>query len=233
MRRDEWCVVVFKKGFLGDGRRALDGENLKRALKKRDLDGGGPRMEWKKRRDDERWRIGIALCLPCLYVRPKNIAGSFHLTSHRELIAEKKTQPNLRNGTPNVNPAIQERYTGYGYIQERLMTWPNWARAQGLGHSSHSPLNLKKTSGSIAFPGGKQEKKLLFPPENSSEQTEIGGRQFREDGKTQFKFVEGLDPHFDDCDARGSFLKTQQTSGLKDGSFRRNDLSFIPREDSS
>ncbi|GFV49103.1 hypothetical protein TNCV_236371 [Trichonephila clavipes] len=56
MRRDEGRVVdpplVFKKGFLGDERRALDGENLGRALKKRDLDGGGPKLEWKVKKDE-------------------------------------------------------------------------------------------------------------------------------------------------------------------------------------
>ncbi|GFX69735.1 hypothetical protein TNCV_1771031 [Trichonephila clavipes] len=31
------------------GRRALDGDNLRRALKKRDLDGGGPRLGWEKK----------------------------------------------------------------------------------------------------------------------------------------------------------------------------------------
>ncbi|PRD23200.1 UNVERIFIED_CONTAM: hypothetical protein NCL1_47057 [Trichonephila clavipes] len=38
-------------------KRALDGENLRRALKK-----GGPRLEWKGRRDNKRrwrWRIRI------------------------------------------------------------------------------------------------------------------------------------------------------------------------------
>ncbi|GFV58915.1 hypothetical protein TNCV_1826231 [Trichonephila clavipes] len=60
MRRDEGRVLdpvlVFKMDFLGDGRRALDGENLTRALK-----NGGPRSEWKGRKGDERrwrWRIG-------------------------------------------------------------------------------------------------------------------------------------------------------------------------------
>ncbi|GFV24984.1 hypothetical protein TNCV_884501 [Trichonephila clavipes] len=49
--RGVWCgpTLVFKIVFLGDERRALDGENLKRALKKRDMDGGGPRLE---RRDE-------------------------------------------------------------------------------------------------------------------------------------------------------------------------------------
>ncbi|GFV16291.1 hypothetical protein TNCV_1670961 [Trichonephila clavipes] len=55
MRRDEGRIVdpplVFKRVFLGDERRDLDGENLGRALKKRDLDGGGQRLEWKERRD--------------------------------------------------------------------------------------------------------------------------------------------------------------------------------------
>ncbi|GFU25959.1 hypothetical protein TNCV_5104561 [Trichonephila clavipes] len=47
-----------------DERTARDEENLRRALKKRDLDGGGPRLEWKERRDDERrwrWRIGMSV----------------------------------------------------------------------------------------------------------------------------------------------------------------------------
>ncbi|GFT41167.1 hypothetical protein TNCV_5034481 [Trichonephila clavipes] len=45
-----------------DGKRTLDEENLRRALKKRVLDGGGPRLEWKERKDDERqwrWRIRV------------------------------------------------------------------------------------------------------------------------------------------------------------------------------
>ncbi|GFW19958.1 hypothetical protein TNCV_866641 [Trichonephila clavipes] len=53
MKRDEGRVVdpplVFKRFFLGNGKRALEGENLRRALKKRDLDGGGPRLEWQER----------------------------------------------------------------------------------------------------------------------------------------------------------------------------------------
>ncbi|GFS79729.1 hypothetical protein TNCV_4894911 [Trichonephila clavipes] len=32
------------------GERSLDGENLGRVLKKGDLDGGGPRLEWKEKR---------------------------------------------------------------------------------------------------------------------------------------------------------------------------------------
>ncbi|GFV45363.1 hypothetical protein TNCV_4490991 [Trichonephila clavipes] len=41
---------------------ALDGQNLRSALKERDLDGGGPRLQWKEKRDDERrwrWRVGV------------------------------------------------------------------------------------------------------------------------------------------------------------------------------
>ncbi|GFW60130.1 hypothetical protein TNCV_1389431 [Trichonephila clavipes] len=43
--------VIVKKGNScpEDERRALEGENLRRALKKRDLDGGVPRLDWKKR----------------------------------------------------------------------------------------------------------------------------------------------------------------------------------------
>ncbi|GFV02071.1 hypothetical protein TNCV_3479981 [Trichonephila clavipes] len=52
MRRDEGRVMDFKRSFFRRRRRALDGENLTRALKK-----GRPRLEWKERRDDERqWR---------------------------------------------------------------------------------------------------------------------------------------------------------------------------------
>ncbi|GFV37600.1 hypothetical protein TNCV_4982221 [Trichonephila clavipes] len=43
-------------------RRDPDGENLKIALKKRDLEGGGPCLGWKERRDPERrwrWRTRI------------------------------------------------------------------------------------------------------------------------------------------------------------------------------
>ncbi|GFV89449.1 hypothetical protein TNCV_4152651 [Trichonephila clavipes] len=36
----------------GDGRRALEGMNLRRALKKTDLDGGGTRLEWKEKRNE-------------------------------------------------------------------------------------------------------------------------------------------------------------------------------------
>ncbi|GFU83319.1 hypothetical protein TNCV_3739301 [Trichonephila clavipes] len=58
MRRDEGRVVdppcCLKGGFLGDVRRALEGENLRRALKKRDLDGGEPRLEWKEKRDERK-----------------------------------------------------------------------------------------------------------------------------------------------------------------------------------
>ncbi|GFU79465.1 hypothetical protein TNCV_872341 [Trichonephila clavipes] len=42
--------------------RALDRERLSRGLKKRDSDGGGPRSDWKERKDNERWwrwRIGV------------------------------------------------------------------------------------------------------------------------------------------------------------------------------
>ncbi|GFV47419.1 uncharacterized protein TNCV_4830751 [Trichonephila clavipes] len=41
--RGAWCgpTLVYKKVFLGDERRALEGDNLRIALKKRDLDGGG------------------------------------------------------------------------------------------------------------------------------------------------------------------------------------------------
>ncbi|GFU77502.1 hypothetical protein TNCV_3498751 [Trichonephila clavipes] len=50
MRRSEGCVVdpplVFKRGFLGDERRDLDGENLRRAREKKRLG---------------RWRIEIAV----------------------------------------------------------------------------------------------------------------------------------------------------------------------------
>ncbi|GFW23769.1 uncharacterized protein TNCV_2033121 [Trichonephila clavipes] len=72
-KKGRGCVMdpplVFKGGFLGDEggepcpgsreleKRALDGENLRRALKK-----GGPRLEWKGRRDDKRrwrWRIRV------------------------------------------------------------------------------------------------------------------------------------------------------------------------------
>ncbi|GFY24561.1 hypothetical protein TNCV_1016071 [Trichonephila clavipes] len=58
------CIQMLDKnyGTLGDGKRALDGENLERALKKRDLDGGEPRLGWKERRDPERrwrWRTRI------------------------------------------------------------------------------------------------------------------------------------------------------------------------------
>ncbi|GFX55832.1 hypothetical protein TNCV_609981 [Trichonephila clavipes] len=56
MRRDERCVMdtplVFKNVFRETERRALDGENLRRVLKERGLDGGGPRLEWKERSDE-------------------------------------------------------------------------------------------------------------------------------------------------------------------------------------
>ncbi|GFT40811.1 hypothetical protein TNCV_4619621 [Trichonephila clavipes] len=57
-----WALALHPYNFRivhrsGDGRRALVGENLGRALKKRDLDGGGPRLGWKERRDPKRqWR---------------------------------------------------------------------------------------------------------------------------------------------------------------------------------
>ncbi|GFV55834.1 transposable element Tcb1 transposase [Trichonephila clavipes] len=64
MRRDEGRVVdpplVFKRVFRR-WRRALDGGNLRRTRKKRDLDCGGSRLKGKERKDDERrwrWRIG-------------------------------------------------------------------------------------------------------------------------------------------------------------------------------
>ncbi|GFT40860.1 hypothetical protein TNCV_2826281, partial [Trichonephila clavipes] len=56
-RRPRSIFVCYARIGLGDERRALVGENLGRALKKRDLDGGGPRLGWKERRDPERqWR---------------------------------------------------------------------------------------------------------------------------------------------------------------------------------
>ncbi|GFX59678.1 hypothetical protein TNCV_3754431 [Trichonephila clavipes] len=69
-RRDEGRVVdpplVFKKGVLGVRKRALEGENERRVLDRenlrRALKKGGPRLEWKGRKDDERrwrWRIGV------------------------------------------------------------------------------------------------------------------------------------------------------------------------------
>ncbi|GFV02067.1 hypothetical protein TNCV_3479941 [Trichonephila clavipes] len=55
MRRNEGRVVdlVFKRVFR-ETSRALDRENLTRALKK-----GGPRSEWKERRDDERRWVNL------------------------------------------------------------------------------------------------------------------------------------------------------------------------------